>query len=50
MRTGIHSKHHPVVFEDASTGKRFLTKRWGTGWSMSGAGELFWRDAGCQAP
>lgn len=26
MRTGIHPNYHPVVFEDASTGKRFLTK------------------------
>ncbi|MFC9665391.1 type B 50S ribosomal protein L31 [Nocardia sp. NPDC127606] len=26
MKTGIHPDYHPVVFEDASTGKRFLTR------------------------
>ncbi|MFC6014194.1 type B 50S ribosomal protein L31 [Nocardia lasii] len=26
MKTGIHPDYHPVVFEDASTGKQFLTR------------------------
>ncbi|TQM30476.1 type B 50S ribosomal protein L31 [Nocardia bhagyanarayanae] len=26
MKTGIHPDYHPVVFEDSSTGKRFLTR------------------------
>ncbi|MGW5308950.1 type B 50S ribosomal protein L31 [Nocardia thailandica] len=26
MKKGIHPGYHPVVFEDASTGKRFLTR------------------------
>ncbi|MFI7003660.1 type B 50S ribosomal protein L31 [Nocardia sp. NPDC050175] len=26
MKTGIHPDYHPVVFEDAGTGKRFLTR------------------------
>jgi large subunit ribosomal protein L31 len=26
MKTGIHPDYHPVVFEDASTGKKFLTR------------------------
>ncbi|WP_278261370.1 type B 50S ribosomal protein L31 [Nocardia sp. AG03] len=26
MKAGIHPDYHPVVFEDASTGKRFLTR------------------------
>ncbi|WP_405134679.1 type B 50S ribosomal protein L31 [Nocardia sp. NBC_01388] len=25
MKAGIHPDYHPVIFEDASTGKRFLT-------------------------
>ncbi|MEV6059413.1 type B 50S ribosomal protein L31 [Nocardia asteroides] len=26
MKAGIHPDYHPVVFEDSSTGKRFLTR------------------------
>lgn len=26
MKTGIHPDYHPVVFEDANTGKQFLTR------------------------
>ncbi|MBF6355511.1 type B 50S ribosomal protein L31 [Nocardia higoensis] len=26
MKTGIHPEYRPVVFEDSSTGKRFLTR------------------------
>ncbi|MEV6070335.1 type B 50S ribosomal protein L31 [Nocardia sp. NPDC052001] len=26
MKAGIHPDYHPVVFEDAGTGKRFLTR------------------------
>lgn len=26
MKTGIHPDYHPVVFQDASTGKAFLTR------------------------
>lgn len=26
MKNGIHPDYHPVVFEDSSTGKRFLTR------------------------
>ncbi|MEU4648726.1 type B 50S ribosomal protein L31 [Nocardia fluminea] len=26
MKPGIHPDYHPVVFEDASTGKQFLTR------------------------
>ncbi|MFI1238130.1 type B 50S ribosomal protein L31 [Nocardia salmonicida] len=26
MKAGIHPDYHPVVFEDASTGKQFLTR------------------------
>ncbi|NUS44937.1 MAG: type B 50S ribosomal protein L31 [Mycobacteriaceae bacterium] len=26
MKPGIHPDYHPVVFEDASTGTRFLTR------------------------
>lgn len=26
MKAGIHPEYHPVVFEDANTGKRFLTR------------------------
>ena len=26
MRQGIHPDYHPVVFQDASTGKSFLTR------------------------
>ncbi|WP_194815933.1 type B 50S ribosomal protein L31 [Nocardia sp. XZ_19_385] len=26
MKAGIHPDYHPVVFEDQSTGKRFLTR------------------------
>lgn len=26
MKQGIHPDYHPVVFEDVSTGKRFLTR------------------------
>ncbi|WP_433199049.1 type B 50S ribosomal protein L31 [Nocardia sp. CA-107356] len=26
MKTGMHPDYHPVVFEDSSTGKRFLTR------------------------
>ncbi|WP_181696728.1 type B 50S ribosomal protein L31 [Nocardia sp. GTS18] len=26
MKAGIHPDYHPVVFEDASTGKKFLTR------------------------
>ena len=26
MQPGIHPDYHPVVFEDASTGKQFLTR------------------------
>jgi large subunit ribosomal protein L31 len=26
MKTGIHPDYHPVVFEDSSTGKQFLTR------------------------
>ncbi|MBC7303255.1 MAG: type B 50S ribosomal protein L31 [Nocardia sp.] len=26
MKAGIHPNYHPVVFEDASTGKQFLTR------------------------
>ncbi|WP_433659400.1 type B 50S ribosomal protein L31 [Nocardia sp. CA-128927] len=26
MKTGIHPDYHPVVFEDAGTGKQFLTR------------------------
>ena len=26
MRQGIHPDYHPVVFQDASTGKTFLTR------------------------
>ncbi|MCM6775158.1 type B 50S ribosomal protein L31 [Nocardia sp. CDC159] len=31
MQSGIHPDYHPVVFEDASTGKRFLTRSTATG-------------------
>ncbi|MGM7647106.1 type B 50S ribosomal protein L31 [Nocardia sp. JW2] len=26
MKAGIHPEYHPVVFEDANTGKKFLTR------------------------
>ncbi|MFC9965098.1 MULTISPECIES: type B 50S ribosomal protein L31 [Nocardia] len=26
MKAGIHPDYHPVVFEDANTGKKFLTR------------------------
>lgn len=26
MKSGIHPEYHPVVFEDVSTGTRFLTR------------------------
>ncbi|MBF6172666.1 type B 50S ribosomal protein L31 [Nocardia blacklockiae] len=26
MKAGIHPDYHPVIFEDVSTGKRFLTR------------------------
>lgn len=26
MKRGIHPDHHPVVFQDANTGKTFLTR------------------------
>ncbi|GAA5089872.1 type B 50S ribosomal protein L31 [Nocardia iowensis] len=26
MKSGIHPDYHPVVFEDAGTGKQFLTR------------------------
>ncbi|WP_024802197.1 type B 50S ribosomal protein L31 [Nocardia sp. BMG51109] len=26
MQSGIHPDYHPVIFEDVSTGKRFLTR------------------------
>lgn len=26
MKSGIHPDYHPVIVEDASTGKRFLTR------------------------
>lgn len=31
MKAGIHPDYHPVVFEDSSTGKRFLTRSTATG-------------------
>ncbi|MEU8896299.1 type B 50S ribosomal protein L31 [Nocardia sp. NPDC048505] len=31
MKPGIHPDYHPVVFEDQSTGKRFLTRSTATG-------------------
>ncbi len=31
MKSGIHPDYHLVVFEDASTGKRFLTRSTATG-------------------
>ncbi|WP_227979755.1 type B 50S ribosomal protein L31 [Nocardia spumae] len=31
MKSGIHPDYHPVVFEDVSTGKRFLTRSTATG-------------------
>ncbi|MBU3061465.1 type B 50S ribosomal protein L31 [Nocardia sp. NEAU-G5] len=31
MKAGIHPDYHPVIFEDVSTGKRFLTRSTATG-------------------
>ncbi|GAB2721565.1 type B 50S ribosomal protein L31 [Nocardia wallacei] len=31
MKSGIHPDYHPVIFEDVSTGKRFLTRSTATG-------------------
>jgi len=31
MKAGIHPDYHPVIFEDVSTGTRFLTRSTATG-------------------
>ncbi|MFC9441117.1 type B 50S ribosomal protein L31 [Nocardia sp. NPDC057030] len=39
MKTGIHPDYHPVVFEDAGTGKQFLTRS-----TVTSARTVLWSD------
>lgn len=42
MKTGIHPEYRPVVFEDASTGARFLTRS--TAAATAGGRTVEWSD------
>ena len=39
MKSGIHPDYHPVVFQDSSTGNKFLTRS-----TVSSARETEWDD------
>ncbi|OZE33876.1 MULTISPECIES: type B 50S ribosomal protein L31 [unclassified Rhodococcus (in: high G+C Gram-positive bacteria)] len=39
MKPGIHPDYHPVVFQDSSTGNRFLTRS-----TVTSARETEWED------
>ena len=39
MKEGIHPKYHPIVFQDSSTGDKFLTRS-----TMKGEKTIKWED------
>ncbi|SIR76039.1 type B 50S ribosomal protein L31 [Williamsia sterculiae] len=39
MKKGIHPDYHPVIFQDASTGKKFLTRS-----TITSESTLEWED------